>query len=377
MEHFRVLHKEKDSHARCALVHTRAGDVHTPVFMPVATQATVKAVSQDDLAALQTECMLSNTYHLYLRPGLEVLRKAGGLHKFMSHTGPILTDSGGFQVYSLSRLRKISEEGVKFSSHIDGSPHLFTPEKVIDWQAAIGSDIWTCLDVCVENPADYGHARKALEQTKRWAERARRHFDKVVKEMPREKKPLLFGILQGSTYPDLRAEAARHAAELDFDGFALGGLSVGETKKQMREALAAVMEPLPKNKPVYFMGLGSPEDIWDSVGAGVDMFDCVLPTRYARHGQVLASAGRYYIKNAVHRLDDQPLDPGCDCEACRKYSRSYISHLFKAGEMLSHRLISIHNLRFLINQTHEMRRAIKEGRFAAARAKFMSEYLRA
>ncbi len=375
MEYFKILHKEKDSPARCALVHTRAGDVHTPVFMPVATQATVKAVSQDDLVSLQTECILSNTYHLYLRPGLEVLRQAGGLHKFMSHAGPILTDSGGFQVYSLSRLRKISEEGVKFSSHIDGSPHLFTPEKVIDWQAAIGSDIWTCLDVCVENPADYAHARKALDQTKRWAERARRHFDKVAKDMPREKMPLLFGILQGSTYPDLRAEAARHAAELDFDGFALGGLSVGETKAQMRSALAAVMESLPKNKPVYFMGLGSPEDIWDSVGAGVDMFDCVLPTRYARHGQVLASGGRYYIKNAAHRLDDQPLDPGCDCEACRKYSRSYISHLFKAGEMLAHRLISIHNLRFLINQTHEMRRAIKEGRFASARERFMSSYL--
>lgn len=375
MDHFKVLSKEAASRARCALVRTRAGDIHTPVFMPVATQATVKAVSQDDLAALRTECLLSNTYHLYLRPGLEVLQKAGGLHKFMSHPGPVLTDSGGFQVYSLSRLRKISEEGVKFSSHIDGSPHLFTPEKVIDWQAAIGSDIWTCLDVCVENPADYAHARKALEQTKRWAERARRHFDKVVKEIPREKRPLLFGILQGSTYPDLRAEAARHAAELDFDGFALGGLSVGETKAQMREALAAAMEPLPEDKPVYFMGLGSPEDLWDSVGAGVDMFDCVLPTRYARHGQVLASDGRYYIKNAAHRLDDRPLDPGCDCEACLKYSRSYISHLFKAGEMLSHRLISIHNLRFLINQTHIMRAAIKEGRFASARGQFMSKYL--
>jgi len=363
MDHFKVLHKEKDSHARCALLHTRAGDVHTPVFMPVATQATVKAVSQDDLAALQTECMLSNTYHLYLRPGLEVLRKAGGLHKFMSHAGPILTDSGGFQVYSLSRLRKISEEGVKFSSHIDGSPHLFTPEKVIDWQAAIGSDIWTCLDVCVENPADYGHARKALDQTKRWAERARRHFDKVVKDIPRENRPLLFGILQGSTYPDLRAEAARHAAELDFDGFALGGLSVGETKKQMREALAAVMEPLPKNKPVYFMGLGSPEDIWDSVGAGVDMFDCVLPTRNARHGMLYTAEGIINIKNSKWKEDFDPIDAGSPVHTSRTHSRAYLRHLFINEEILGMQLASLQNLGFYLWLVGEARRRIFNGDF--------------
>jgi len=343
--------------------------------MPVATQGTVKAVSQNDLKAIGTECILSNTYHLYLRPGLETLKALGGLHGFMNHPGPILTDSGGFQVYSLSRLRKITDSGVHFSSHIDGSPHFFTPERVIDYQEAIGSDIWTCLDVCVKNPATRAEAMDALEKTTRWAERAKKHFAEKVKAYPHSKRPLLFGIIQGSTYPDLRAMAARHIVGLGVDGFAVGGLAVGETKRQMMESLAAVMEVLPKDKPVYFMGLGSPEDLWESVSLGVDMFDCVLPTRNARNGQALTSKGKLYIKNAPYRRDDSPLDPACDCETCRNYSKAYLSHLYKAKELLASRLISIHNLRFLINQTMTMRASVEAGDFRQRKKIFLDSYL--
>ncbi|HAF95360.1 MAG: tRNA guanosine(34) transglycosylase Tgt [Elusimicrobia bacterium GWC2_51_8] len=375
MPYFEILHEDKDTQARTAGIKTASGVIHTPVFMPVATQGTVKAVSQNDLKVIGTECILSNTYHLYLRPGLETLKALGGLHGFMNHSGPILTDSGGFQVYSLSRLRKITDSGVHFSSHIDGSPHFFTPERVIDYQEAIGSDIWTCLDVCVKNPATRAEAMDALEKTTRWAERAKAHFSEKVKAYPHAKRPLLFGIIQGSIYPDLRALAARHIAGLGVDGFAVGGLAVGETKHQMFESLAAVMEVLPKDKPVYFMGLGTPEDLWEAVGMGVDMFDCVLPTRNARNGQALTSKGKLYIKNAPYRRDDSPLDPACDCETCRNYSKAYLSHLYKAKELLASRLISIHNLRFLINQTGAMREAIERGDFRQRKKCFMDGYL--
>jgi queuine tRNA-ribosyltransferase len=277
-------------------------------------------------------------------------------------------------VYSLSRLRKITENGVHFSSHIDGSPHFFTPEKVIDFQASIGSSIWTCLDVCVKNPASREDAVDALEKTKRWAERAKAHFTEKTRHMDPAKRPLLFGIIQGSIYTDLRAEAAKHMAELGMDGFAVGGLCVGESKPQMMESLAAVMENLPKNKPVYFMGLGTPDDIWNSVELGVDMFDCVLPTRNARNGQALTSQGKMYVKNAPFKNDDTPLDPECDCICCRNYSRGYLSHLFKAKELLVSQLLSIHNLRFLINQTKIMRAAAASGTFKQAKKAFMAAY---
>jgi queuine tRNA-ribosyltransferase len=375
MDHFKVLHNDKETAARAAVVKTNRGLVHTPVFMPVATQGTVKAVSQRDIAEIGAECLLSNTYHLYLRPGLPTLEKFGGLNGFMNHPGPVLTDSGGFQVYSLSRLRKITDNGVHFASHIDGSPHFFTPEKVIDYQASIGSSIWTCLDVCVKNPASRADAVDALKKTEAWAKRAKAHFMEKTRHMDPAKKPLLFGIIQGSIYPDLRAEAARRMAELGTDGFAVGGLSVGESKAQMMESLAAVMENLPKDKPVYFMGLGTPVDIWNCVELGVDMFDCVLPTRNARNGQALTSRGKLYIKNAPFKNDESPLDPECDCICCRNYSRAYLSHLFKAGEMLSSQLISIHNLRFLINQTKLMRLAVAAGTFKAAKKAFLDVYL--
>jgi queuine tRNA-ribosyltransferase len=377
MKHFEVIKTDPATRARICRLKTAHGVVHTPVFMPVATQGTVKAVSQQDLKDIGTECILSNTYHLYLRPGLDVLEKFGGLHNFMGHQGPILTDSGGYQVYSLSNLRKITENGVHFTSHIDGSPHLFTPERVIDYQARIGSDIRTCLDVCVESPATREAAADALKKTKVWAERSVKHFRATTAHIEGAAKPLLFGIIQGAAFPDLRREAALHMAEtVNPDGFAVGGLSVGETKNQMHAALAVVTENLPKDRPVYFMGLGSPEDIWEAVEFGADMFDCVLPTRNARNGQVLTSRGRFYVKNAPYKKDESPLDPDCDCYTCKNYSRAYLSHLFKAKEFLMNQLLSIHNLRFLINQTKIMREAIKNGNFLAKKKEFHDSYFR-
>ena len=374
MPHFKILHNDKETAARAAAVKTNRGLIHTPVFMPVATQGTVKAVSQRDLAEMETECLLSNTYHLYLRPGLNTMEKYGGLNNFMNHPGPVLTDSGGYQVYSLSKLRKITDNGVHFSSHIDGSPHFFTPEKVIDYQCSINSSIWTCLDVCVKNPASREDAIDALKKTQHWAERSKAHFIEKTKDIEPAKRPLLFGIIQGSIYTDLRADAAKHMADLNPDGFALGGLCVGESKAQMMDSLGAIMENLPKNKPVYFMGLGSPLDIWNSVELGVDMFDCVLPTRNARNGQALTSRGRFYVKNAAYKNDDTPLDPDCDCHCCRNYSRGYLSHLFKASELLVNQLISIHNLRFLIKQTKIMRLAAAAGTFKQAKKDFQNAY---
>lgn len=375
MNHFEIIKTDPASRARICRLKTASGIVHTPVFMPVATQASVKAVSEEELQDIGTECMLSNTYHLYLRPGLDTLEKFGGLHKFMHHRGPILTDSGGFQVYSLSHLRKITENGVHFSSHIDGSPHFFTPEKVIDYQARIGSDIRTCLDVCVENPASRAEAAEALRKTKAWAQRAKEHFAGTTAHLGEGRRPLLFGIIQGSVFADLRREAALHMAEaVNPDGFAVGGLAVGETKNQMHGALSVVTEALPRDRPVYFMGLGSPEDIWEAVSLGADMFDCVLPTRNARNGQALTSRGKLYVKNAPYKNDESPLDPDCDCETCRNYSKAYLSHLFKAKELLVSRLLSIHNLRFLIRQTHIMREAVKNGDFAAKKKAFDEAY---
>lgn len=346
--------------------------IHTPIFMPVATQGSVKALSSDDIKDVGTECILTNTYHLYLRPGLEVLSLFGGLHRFMRWQGTILSDSGGFQVYSLSKLRKITENGVHFSSHIDGSRHFFTPEKVIEYQRIINSDILTHLDVCIENPAEYSLAKDALRKTKNWARRSIEHFKKIF---PNDKTKLIFGIIQGSTYKDLRKESIDWIDELGFDGYAIGGLSVGEKKEEMWETLAFIMERVDKRKPVYFMGLGDPLDIWIATSLGVDMYDCVLPTRNARNGQALTTYGKLYVKNAPFKKSDLPLDPECDCYTCRNYSRAYLSHLYKSGELLSHRLLSIHNIRFLIRQTQIMKKAIAEGRFNEEFKRFKERYL--
>jgi len=382
---FTIKAKDPRTKARTGVLYTKHGAVRTPVFMPVATQASVKALSDEDIRQAGAECILSNTYHLYLRPGTEVLEHFGGLHKFMHWDRSILTDSGGFQVYSLSHLRDITEEGVTFRSHHDGSSHLFTPETVIEHESKIGSDIWTCLDVCVKNPAQKSEAADALAITKRWAHRAVTKYHSVVPEQNIVKNAdgsftvghsLVFGIVQGSIYPDLRVDAARHMRELPVHGYCLGGLCVGESRQQMNDAVAITTAELPEEKPRYFMGLGTPEDIWECVERGVDMFDCVWPTRTARNGLIMTSAGKIGIKNRPYRLDDSPLDPECDCPTCKTYSRGYLSHLYRSGELLSHRLLSIHNVRFLIRTMELIRKSIEEGNFVEAKADFLAKYLK-
>lgn len=381
---FKILTKDSQTKARTGILYTKHGAVHTPVFMPVATQASVKALTSADLRDVHAECLLSNTYHLYLRPGTHTLQALGGLHKFMKWDSSILTDSGGFQVYSLSQFRKISEEGVLFRSHHDGSKHLFTPENVIEFESQIGSDIWTMLDVCIHaKDPDKHEARHALEQTKRWAVRAAAQYQKTVPQQDITQNAdgsfsvnnsLLFGIIQGSIFPDLRKDAAQTMAGLPTHGYCLGGLSLGETMEQMNESVLAVTDNLPEEKPRYFMGLGTPVEILNCVERGVDMFDCVWPTRVARNGMVMTDEGRLNIKNACFRLDERPLDEGCDCFACRHYSRAYLSHLFRSGELTSHRLLSMHNIRFLTRTMERVRAAIENGTFKQFKTDFIAKY---
>lgn len=382
---FHILSKDKNSRARTGVLYTRHGAVHTPVFMPVATQACVKALTDEDLKNAGAECLLSNTYHLYLRPTTKLLKQMGGLHKFMHWGGSILTDSGGFQVYSLPKFRKIKEEGVTFQSHHDGSKHLFTPENVIGFESEIGSDIWTMLDVCIhaKDPAKHD-AREALNITKRWAERAARAYEQTVPTQQIVQNTdgsftvgnsLLFGIIQGAIFPDLRKEAALHMARLPTHGYCIGGLSLGETLEQMKESVSAVTEHLPEGKPRYFMGLGTPVEMLNAIERGVDMFDCVWPTRVARNGMVMTSTGRVNIKNAEYRTQDIPLDSQCDCFTCRNYSRAYLCHLFRAQELTSHRLLSIHNIRFLIRLMERARAAIAQGTFVSFKEDVINQYL--
>ena len=381
---FRILAKDTSCQARTGVLYTRHGAVHTPVFMPVATQACVKALTDEDLKNAGAECLLSNTYHLYLRPTTKILQQLGGIHSFMHWNGSVLTDSGGFQVYSLSKFRKIKEEGVTFQSHHDGSKHLFTPENVIQFESEIGSDIWTMLDVCIHAKDPSKHdAREALNITKRWAERAARAYEKTVpvEQITQQAdgsfsvgNSLLFGIIQGSIFPDLRKEAALHMASLPTHGYCLGGLSLGETLEQMNGAVSAVTEHLPEGKPRYFMGLGTPVEMLNAIERGVDMFDCVWPTRVARNGMAMTSTGRVNIKNAEYRTQDIPLDPECDCYTCRRYSRAYLCHLYRSAELTSHRLMSIHNIRFLIRLMERAREAIKSGTFLAFKEEVIRKY---
>ena len=382
---FQILSKDPHSRARTGILYTRHGVVHTPVFMPVATQACVKALTDEDLINVGAECLLSNTYHLYLRPTTPLLKQLGGLHRFMHWNRSILTDSGGFQVYSLPKFRKIKEEGVTFQSHHDGSKHLFTPENVITFESEIGSDIWTMLDVCIHAKDPSKHdAREALNLTKRWAERAAKAYEQTVPEQCIFKQKdgsftvensLLFGIIQGSIFPDLRQEAAQHMAQLPTHGYCIGGLSLGETLEQMNGAVSAVTDYLPEEKPRYFMGLGTPVEMLNALERGVDMFDCVWPTRVARNGMVMTSSGRVNIKNAEYRTPDIPLDPQCDCFTCRHYSRAYLCHLFRAQELTSHRLLSIHNIRFLIRLMEQSRTAIANGTFVSFKEDVINNYL--
>ncbi|HSR29194.1 MAG TPA: tRNA guanosine(34) transglycosylase Tgt, partial [Anaerolineae bacterium] len=356
---------DTSSHARLGRIVTPHGDIATPAFAPVGTQATVKALDPRDLHELGAELILSNTYHLYLRPGAEVVAEMGGLHRFMNWDGPILTDSGGFQVFSLSKTRKITDEGVEFRSHIDGSRHLFTPEMVVRVQEQLGADIIMVLDECAE-PQDRAYNEQALARTHAWAERCR------VAQIRSDQA--LFGIVQGGVFPDLRRQSAEFLKALDFPGYAIGGLSVGETKEQMVAMLDITTPLLPSAKPRYLMGVGAPEDLLEGVARGVDLFDCVLPTRLARNAGLFTQQGRINIRNARFERDTAPIEEGCPCFTCQNFSRAYLRHLFKAGELLAYRLASIHNLHFLLALMCDIRMAIANDRFLAFRDEFLANY---
>jgi len=353
--------------ARLGRLHTPHGVIDTPAFMPVGTQATVKAMSPEELKALGAQIILSNTYHLFVRPGHELVREAGGLHRFMNWDRAILTDSGGFQVFSLAERRKIREEGVEFRSHLDGSLLFLSPEKATEVQNALGADIIMCFDECAPYPADYDYVRNSTARTSRWAERC-------LKAHQRPHDQALFGIVQGGMYHDLRRQSAEDLTSLDFPGYAIGGLSVGEPKPLMYELLETTVPLLPAGKPRYLMGVGSPDALIEGSIRGIDMFDCVLPTRIARNGTVMTSRGRLVIRNAAYERDFGPLDPACDCYTCTHYSRAYIRHLIKADEIFGLRLTTIHNLHFLASLMARVRQAIREDRLADFRDEFFESY---
>lgn len=363
---YELIKECKQTRARVGRVHTPHGVIETPVFMPVGTQATVKTLTPEEVKDIGAQIILSNTYHLYLRPGHELIREAGGLHKFMNWDRPILTDSGGYQVFSLGPLRKITEEGVTFKSHLDGSSHFISPERATQIQMALGSTIAMAFDECAPYPCTYEYAKASLERTTRWAKRCLEAHDKQDQG--------LFGIIQGGVYRDLREQSAAEITALDFPGFAIGGLSVGEPKPSMYEVLEYTVPLMPKDKPRYLMGVGSPDCLIEGVSHGVDMFDCVLPTRIARNGTAMTSQGKVVIRNAAHARDFSPLDPECSCYTCRNYSRAYLRHLFKAEEILGLRLFTIHNLFFLLRLMERMREAILEDRFLAFREEFYAKY---
>ena len=356
-----------DGRARSGRLTTDRGPVETPVFMPVGTAGTVKALTPADVSAVGARIILGNTYHLYLRPGLEVLRRFSGLHRFMGWGGPILTDSGGFQVFSLARLCRITDDGARFQSHIDGSSHDISPEKSQIIQATIGADIRMCLDECIPYPADHSRAEAAADRTARWAERSR------DAKAEASDGGALFGIVQGGMYADLRRRSADRITGIGFDGYALGGLSVGEPKALMLEMADITLPLLPETSPRYIMGVGTPEDLVNLVGFGADLFDCVMPTRNARNGQLFTETGAINISNARFREDTGPVDPACDCETCRGYSRAYLHHLYRSRELLAYRLNTIHNLRHYTRLMAGMREAIRDGRFDAFRNAFYSK----
>jgi len=362
--HFEVLKKDIQSGARLGRIMTSHGEVHTPVFMPVGTQGTVKALLPETLSELGVEMILGNTYHLYLRPGHQLIRDLGGLHHFMHWDKPILTDSGGFQVYSLGALRKINEAGVLFQSHIDGSRHFISPEIAVSIQEALGSDIMMCLDECTPYPVTLREAEKSLDLTLQWAVRS--------KKAAKNSEQALFGIVQGGMYPDLRKKSVEKLVEINFDGYALGGLSVGEPKEIMMNTVVNINPLLPFDKPRYLMGVGLPEDIVACVDHGVDLFDCVIPTRSARNGLLFTNHEKVVIKHARYRDDPLPVDRLCDCYTCRNYSRAYLRHLFMAKEILAMVLNTIHNVRFYMRLMERIREAIREDRYLEFKEKFLS-----
>lgn len=376
---FELLKTDPRTRARRGRITTPHGTIETPVFMPVGTQATVKAMKPEDVAATGAEIILGNTYHLFLRPGADIIAEAGGLHTFMNWPHPILTDSGGFQVFSLGKFRKITEEGAKFKSYIDGSTHLMTPESSIDVQHALGSDIMMAFDECVAYPSERQYVARSLERTTRWLRRCDEHH-RLLEEQDAMKtgsntmRQALFGIMQGGMERDLRRISAEQITEIDLPGYAIGGLSVGEPKDIMLEVLDECTDYLPKEKPRYLMGVGTVDYLFEGVERGVDMFDCVLPTRLARHGVAMTSHGNINIKNAKYIRDFTPLDPECDCYCCRNYSRAYLSHLFRQNEILCSMLLSEHNIRFLVHMMQEIRKSIEEDRFLEYKKEFYAKY---
>ena len=364
---YELLHECKQTGARRGVIHTPHGDIQTPVFMPVGTQATVKSMTPEELKEVNAQIILSNTYHLFLRPGHELVKEAGGLHKFMNWDRPILTDSGGFQVFSLGKLRKITEEGVEFQSHLDGSKKFLSPEKAMEIENALGSDIMMAFDECCPYPSTYEYTKKSMERTTRWAERCK-------KAHSRPEDQGLFGIIQGGFYEDLRKKSAEDLIKLDFPGYAIGGISVGEPKEEFLKILKYTTPLMPKDKPRYLMGVGTPDYLIESAIAGIDMCDCVLPTRIARHGTALTSNGKIVVRNATYEHDFTPLDPECDCYTCKNYTRAYIRHLIKANEILGIRLLSIHNIKFLTNLMDKVRIEIENDNLGNFKNEFYHKY---
>ena len=365
---YELLHIDKNSGARRGVIHTPHGDIQTPIFMPVGTQATVKSMTPEELKEMvEAQIILANTYHLYFRPGHKLVEEAGGLHEFMRWDRPILTDSGGFQVFSLGDLRKISEEGVDFKSYLDGSKHFFSPEKVMEIENSLGADIIMAFDECVKYPETYEYTKNSMERTTRWARRCKIAHKKSDKQA-------LFGIIQGGFYKDLRAISAKELIELDFPGYAIGGISVGEPKDVFLDILNYTAPLMPENKPRYLMGVGTPDYLIEAALAGIDMCDCVLPTRIARNGTALTWRGKVVVRNATYERDFTPLDPECDCYTCKNYTRAYIRHLVKEKEILGVRLLSIHNLRFLTKLMERIREEIEHDNLKNFRDEFYKQY---
>ncbi len=367
---FTLLKTDPSSSARAGILHTRRGDVETPVFMPVGTQATVKAVSPDELRALGVQIVLGNTYHLHVRPGEEVIRDLGGLHSFMGWDRTILTDSGGFQLFSLARLRKITRAGVHFQNHLDGTPTFIGPETSMQIQRDLGSDIVMAFDECPPFPCSHEEAEKSLELTTHWEQRSREWW----RTQPEKGRPLLFGIVQGSSFADLREQSARSLVEIGFDGYAVGGVSVGEPEPEMMKAVEWSTPFLSEGSPRYAMGLGPPPQLVEMVARGIDMFDCVLPTRIARNGTAFTAVGTVNLKNAPYTRDSAPIEEGCTCPACMTFSRAYLRHLVKAEEILGLRLITLHNLHFYMTLMRQIRTTILDGSFARFRKEFIAGY---
>lgn len=363
---YELLHVCKQTGARCGVIHTPHGDIQTPIFMPVGTLATVKGLTKDELKEIGAQIILSNTYHLNLRPTSETIAKCGGLHEFMNWDRPILTDSGGFQVFSLAKTRNITEEGASFKSHLDGSKLFISPEKAIEIQENLGADIIMSFDECIPYPSTYEYTKNSTQRTIRWAKRGL--------EKKSRKDQALFGIVQGGMYKDLRLDCAKQLVDMDFDGYSIGGLSVGESLEKMCEVLEYTCKALPIDKPRYNMGIGTPDYIFESVERGIDMFDCVYPSRIARHGQALTSEGKLTIRNAKYKEDQTALDPNCDCDVCKNYKRAYLRHLINTNEMLGMRMLTYHNIYFLLNLSKEIQKAIEEDRFGTYKKEFYQNF---